>query len=62
MSDGTSEVLFILERNLSVREVFHLINCRFGVHGIFVLKWSLHGTKFSVFIILPFSIGCMRRS
>lgn len=37
VAGGTSEVLLhILERKLSVRGLFHLINCRFGEHGIFV--------------------------
>lgn len=44
---GTSEVLLRMSgRKVSLREVFHSINCRFTVHEVFVLKWSLCGPKF----------------
>lgn len=47
VSGGTSEVLLRMSgRKVSWREVFHSVNCRFRVHEVFVLKWSLRGPKF----------------
>lgn len=56
VAGGTSEVLLhILERKLSMRGLFHLINRRFGAHGIFVLTWDLQGPKFQYLLSYLFS-------
>lgn len=58
VAGGTSEVLLhILERKLSMRGLFDLINRSFGAHGIFVLTWGLQGPKCQYLLSYLFSVG-----